>query len=188
MTTEDDLNEHFKKTHKKRGKEIEMRFAQAQRGRDKKLVSRLMERLKNRRKDDNHKISKKRVKECELIAISKDSLQKIAKKPKPQKKKNGKFKRSIRFGKSVQEANHHQLRQMLAYKCTTSGRRYIEVDSKYTTMTCSTCGARNGLTGKAGLSVSVWECMGCGILHDRDRNSAINILDLGLGMSLERVA
>jgi len=25
MTTQDDLNEHFKKTHKKRGKEIELR-------------------------------------------------------------------------------------------------------------------------------------------------------------------
>jgi len=67
-----------------------------------------MERLKNRRKDDNHKISKKLVEECELIAISKDSLQKSAKKPKPEKKKNGTFKRSIRFGKSVQEANHYQ--------------------------------------------------------------------------------
>ena len=77
---------------------------------------------------------------------------------------------------------------MLAYKCTTSGRQYIEVDSKYTTVTCFNCGARNGPTEKAGLSVRAWECIGCGILHDRDQNSAINILKLGLGMSLERVA
>jgi|GEM_PF-2802225 len=69
-----------------------------------------MERLKNRRKDDNHKISKKLVEECELIAISKDALQKIAKKPKPEKKKNGTFKCSIRFGKSVQEANYYSVK------------------------------------------------------------------------------
>ena len=104
------------------------------------------------------------------------------------KKKNGKYKRSIRFGKSVQEAGHYQLRKMLSYKCNASGRKYIEVESKYSTMTCSNCKARNGPAGKAGLPVRSWECKECGSLHDRDRNAAINTLRIGLGMSLERVA
>ena len=187
-TTDKDLDDLIAKDKKKRFEEVKARLAQAQKGKDKKLTARLLERVKNRRKDDNHKLSRKLVEECREIYFSKDSIQKIAKKPKPKKKKTGKYKRSIRFGKSVQEAGHYQLRQMLSYKCTTSGRKYKEVDSKYSTMTCSNCLARNGPTGKACLSVRMWECTGCGSLHDRDRNAAINTLSSGLGMSLERVA
>jgi transposase len=187
-TTDRELDKLIEKHKKKRFEEVKTRLAQAQRGRDKKLVSRLMERLKNRRKDDNHKLSRKLVEECKAIYFSKDSIQKIARKPKPQKKKNGRYKRSIRFGKSVQEAGHYQLRQMLSYKCNASGREYKEVESKYSTMTCSECGALTGPTGKAGLSVRSWRCIGCGTLHDRDRNAAVNTLRIGLGTSLERVA
>ena len=79
-------------------------------------------------------------------------------------------------------------RKMLSYKCTASGRKYEEVESKYSTMACSNCKARNGPAGKAGLPVRSWECKECGSLHDRDRNAAINTLRIGLGMSLERVA
>jgi putative transposase len=173
-TTEDELDEIIKSDKKKRFEEVKTRLAQAQRGKNKKLTARLLERIKNRRKDDHHKISRKLVEQCHSIFFSKDTIQKIAKKPKSQKKKNGKFKKTIRFGKSVQEAGHYSLRKMLSYKCTTSGRKYKEVDSKYSTMTC--------------LSVRTWECTGCGSLHDRDRNAAINTLTVGLGMSLERVA
>lgn len=187
-TTDNELNEMVSKQKKKRFEEIKDRLAQAHKGKDKKLVARLMERVKNRRKDDNHKLSRKLVEQCKEIYFSKDSIQKIAKKPKPQKKKNGKYKKSIRFGKSVQEAGHYQLRQMLSYKCNASGRKYAEIESKYSTMTCSHCKVRNGPTGKAGLSVRFWECKECGALHDRDRNAAINTLKTGLGTSLEKVA
>jgi putative transposase len=150
----------------------EKRLAKAQRGKRKQLTARLQERIKNRRKDDNHKLSRKLVRENAIIVFSKDNIKGIAKS----------------YGKSVAEASHYQLRQMLSYKCTASGRKYIEVDSKGSTMTCSNCLAQTGPTGKAGLSVRQWECAECGILHDRDKNAAINTLLVGLGMSLERCA
>lgn len=150
----------------------EKRLAGAQRGKRKKLTARLQERIKNRRKDDNHKLSRKLVEENKVIVFSKDNIKNIAKS----------------YGKSVAEASHYQLRQMLSYKCTASGRKYIEVDSKGSTMTCSNCLAKTGPTGKAGLSVRQWECTECGIRHDRDRNAAINTLLVGLGTSLERCA
>ncbi len=156
----------------KRLKQLESRLAQAQRGKRQKLTSRLQERIKNRRKDDNHKLSRKLVEEYETIAFSKDHIQGIAKK----------------YGKSVAESGHYQLRQMLSYKCRAGGRKYIEVDSKGSTMTCSNCLAKTGPTGTSGLSVRQWECTGCGILHDRDHNAAINTLLVGLGTSLERCA
>lgn len=145
------------------------RLTQAQRGKRKHLTARLQERIKNRRKDNNHKISRKLVEESSLIAFSKDNIKGIAKS----------------YGKSVAEASHHQLRRMLSYKCTASGRKYVEVDSKGSTMTCSHCMARTGPTGKTGLSVRQWVCSDCGSSHDRDQNAAINTLIAGLGTSLE---
>ena len=63
------------------------------------------------------------------------------------------------FGKSVASAGHAQLRGMLAYKCTASGRQFLEVPSKYSTRTCSACGSLSGPTGYAGLSVRQWTCV-----------------------------
>ena len=148
------------------------RLAQAQKGKDRKLTARLHERIKNQRKDDNHKLSRRLVAENSFIVFSKDNIKGISKS----------------YGKSVAEASHYQLRKMIAYKCTTSGRKYIEVDSRFSTMTCSHCLAKTGPTGKAGLSVRQWECTECRTHHDRDQNSAINTLIVGLGMSLEGAA
>ena len=187
-TTDKDIDKIALKTKKDRFSEIKERLKQAQRGKDKKLIARLYERLKNRRKDDNHKLSRKIVENCKTICFSKDNIRLISKKPKPKKKKNGKFKKSIRFGKSVSKAGHYQLRQMIAYKCTASGRMFREIESKYSTMTCSHCLIKSGPTGKAGLSVREWRCMECGTLHDRDKNAANNTLIAGLGTSLEVVA
>lgn len=148
------------------------RLAQAQRGKRRKLIARLHERIKNTRKDNNHKISHRIVSENAFIAFSKDNIRGIARS----------------YGKSVAEASHAQLRQMISYKCIASGRKFVEVGSKFSTMTCSHCLAKTGPTGKAGLSVRQWECIECRTLHDRDVNAAIITLIVGLGMSLERAA
>lgn len=65
-----------------------LRLAQAQRGRRRKLASRLLERQANRRNDRNHKISRKLVEEYKTICYSKDNFKGMAK----------------TFGKSVGEA------------------------------------------------------------------------------------
>jgi transposase len=89
------------------------------------------------------------------------------------------------FGKSVASAGHAQLRGMLAYKCTASGRQFLEVPSKYSTKTCSACGSLSGPTGYTGLSVRQWVCAVCGTAHDRDVNAAMNTLTAGVGMTHE---
>lgn len=143
------------------------RLAQAQRGGNKKLSARLQERIGNRRKDNNHKLSRKLISNNRLIVFSKDNIKKISK----------------RFGKSVMDAGHFQLRSMLAYKSSFCGRQYIEVNSRYSTKTCSSCGLLSGPSGMNMLAVRFWECSVCGTHHDRDTNAAINTLKIGLGMS-----
>ncbi|HEX5459907.1 MAG TPA: zinc ribbon domain-containing protein [Steroidobacteraceae bacterium] len=55
-----------------------------------------------------------------------------------------------------------------------------------TTQVCSACGARGGPQGRGGLVVRDWVCSGCGARHDRDINSAINILVSGRNVGLQR--
>lgn len=152
-----------------------LRHAQAQRGNNKKLAARLRERETNRRKDRNHKLSRRLVSENQLIAFSADTHRAIAK----------------RFGKSVTSSSHYQLRQMLDYKskCRTDGLGvYVEVPSRNSTKTCSTCGALSGPSGLASLSVRLWTCVACGAEHDRDVNAAVNTLIAGVGLALEKLA
>lgn len=143
------------------------RLGQAQRGKRKKLVSRLHERIRNQRRDYSHKVSRKIVEKFKEIYITKDNLR----------------GQSRIFGKSVMDAGIAQLRSFIIYKGDVHGRKVELVDSKYTTMTCSACGARDGPTGLSGLAVRNWEC-GCGANHDRDINSARVILNSGLGINL----
>ncbi len=145
------------------------RLAQAQRGKRRKLMARLHERVGNQRKDRNHKLSRRLVAENELIAFSADRHKAIARK----------------FGKSVTSSGHAQLRKMLSYKSTKSGRRYIEVNPAFSTKTCSACGCPSGPSGLSGLAVRQWVCTECGTTHDRDINAARNTLIAGLGQSHE---
>ena len=145
------------------------RLAQAQRSKNKHLVARLQERQANRRSDRNHKISRKLVEEYATIYYSDDNFKGMAKK----------------FGKSVSEACISNLVQMLTYKGSTCGRKIIPISSPFTTMTCSDCGALSGPTGLGGLAVRSWGCA-CGAQHDRDVNSARQVLKIGLGTSHEK--
>jgi len=143
------------------------RLAQAQIGKRRKLSARLHERVANRRKDYNHKVSRSIVENYSEIYCTNDNLK----------------SQSKRFGKSVNDAGINQLRRYLSYKSDNHSRKFVLVDSKNTTMTCSSCGALSGPSGLAGLSVRSWEC-GCGACHDRDINSAQVVLKIGLGSRL----
>jgi transposase len=148
------------------------RLAQAQRGNRRKLAARLHERIANRRKDHNHKVSREIVENYQKIAITNDNLR----------------GQSKIFGKSVSDAGISQLRNYILYKGDPHNREIQLVDSKYTTMTCGNCWNRTGPTGLNGLAVREWECSDCGSVLDRDVNAANVILALGFGMNLGLVA
>lgn len=148
-----------------------LRLAQTQRGNRRRLTARIQERVANRRKDRNHKLSRRLVSENVLIAFSADSHKFIAK----------------RFGKSVASSGHAQLRSMLSYKASRTGDTiYVEPESKHSTMRCSNCQELTGPTGWSGLAVRRWVCP-CGTEHDRDINAAQNTLIAGAGLALERL-
>ena len=90
------------------------------------------------------------------------------------------------LAKSVLDAGWSQLRSQLRYKAARHGAEYIEVDERFSTQVCSACGARGGPQGREGLVVRDWSCSGCGARHDRDINSAINLLVSGRNLGLQQ--
>ena len=165
----------------------EKKLGQAQRGHNKKLVPRLHERQANIRKDRNHKISRRLLENYQTIFYSKDSFNKLAQRDKPKyNPKTKQLERKRGFGKSVREAGLGQLFGMMTYKAQLlADRKVIPVESVNSTKCCSTCGNLSGPSGKNDLAVRYWECEVCGTHHDRDINAAMNILNTGLGCSLE---
>lgn len=84
-----------------------------------------------------------------------------------------------KMAKSVLDAGFSALKTMLKYKCENAGVLFEEVNESYTTRTCNFCRGDTGPRGINGLGIREWECHDCGTVHDRDVNSALNILALG---------
>jgi hypothetical protein len=135
----------------------ETRLAVAQRAHNRQRVRRLHAKIKNCRKDFLHRLSTELAGQNALIAVGNVNSKQLA---------------QTRMAKSVLDAGWSTFRSMLRYK--SSG--YVEVDERFTTVSCSACGARCGPQGQKGLRVREWQCSACGVDHDRDVNSALNIL------------
>ena len=136
----------------------EQRLAILQRARRRAQVRRLHARLANCRRDYLHKLSTQLAARYALIAVGNVSAKHLA-------------------SKSVNDAGWSMFRNMLRYKSP----GYVEVDEKFTTQTCSSCGSKVSSTrpkGIAGLGIRAWDCSECGANHDRDVNAARNILML----------
>jgi transposase len=76
--------------------------------------------------------------------------------------------------------------QLPAYATSfdSGGKTYLY--ERLTTQVCSACAACGGPQGREDLVVREWICGGCGAWHDRDINSAINILVSGRNGGLRK--
>ena len=62
--------------------------------------------------------------------------------------------------------------QMLTYKCKLAGKALVQIDERDTSKTCSRCGQKQAMP----LYKRTYRCGNCGLVMDRDDNSAVNIL------------
>jgi len=148
-------------------RELEQKLGIAQRAGKKNRICAIHAKIKNRRKDSNHKFSTALVNRAGAIFVGNVSSSKLAK--------------DKRIAKSVLDAGWHQLKTQLKYKAIAQSVVYEEVDEAYTTQSCSCCGEipTSSPKGRAGLGIREWTCDLCGTTHDRDVNAARNILALG---------
>lgn len=147
-------------------RKLEVALGKAQRARKKKRVKSLHAKIKNRRKDQQHKYTRKLVRENAAVFVGNVSGQKLIK---------------TKLAKSVLDAGWHQLKTLLEYKCAHAGIVYEEIDEYNSTQTCSHCGCLppERPKGIAGLRIREWTCSECGAEHHRDINAARNILAAG---------
>ena len=143
----------------------EQKLAIAQRAHKKKLIKTIYSKIKNKRKDWNHKVSTQLVKNTKLIVIGDINSKKLMR---------------TKLAKSVSDVAWSQLKSMFVYKAKKLGIDLRLIDESFSTQTCSKCKQRTGPKGSVELRVREWICSNCGSIHDRDINAAKNILRMGL--------
>jgi putative transposase len=149
----------------------EWALAIAQRAGHKSRVRAIHAKIANCRKHFLHGLSTRLVRENRRICVGNVNSSGLA---------------TTSMAKSVLDAGWSQLRFQLRYKAMRHGAEYIEVDERLTTQVCSACGVCGGPKGREDLVVREWICGGCGTRHDRDINSAINILISGRNVGLQK--
>jgi len=139
----------------------------AQRAHNKRRVKAIHAKITNTRRHHLHQQSTRIVRANELIVVGNVNAAQLAK---------------TRMAKSVLDASWSMFRNMLEYKASRHRARYVEVDERWTTQTCSCCGCipDSSPKGMGALGMRHWVCSECGEPHDRDLNSARNILCVGL--------
>lgn len=144
----------------------QQKLAKAQRARKKKQVRNIHAKIANSRRDHLQKASTELVRNNSMIIIGNLNASKLIK---------------TKMAKAVLDSGFSAFRTMLKYKCENAEVWFEEVDEKYTTQTCSCCGAITDSSpkGRAGLRIREWTCSACNTTHDRDINAAKNILRIG---------
>ena len=146
-------------------RDLEAKIAQAQRRAHKRQAKRLHRTAARRRANAIHQFTRSIVNQYQSIYIGDVSSLKLAK---------------TRMAKSVLDSGWGMLKTQLQYKGQQAGRLVKVVDERYSTRTCSSCGALTGPAGLDRLVVRQWQCPGCAVTHDRDVNAAKNLLTVGV--------
>ncbi|MFJ3773892.1 RNA-guided endonuclease InsQ/TnpB family protein [Streptomyces sp. NPDC090075] len=87
-------------------------------------------------------------------------------------------RRKARLNQAILDASWGELVRQLRYKCEWYGRELVLVDRFFpSTRRCSAC---HSVGPRLDVSVRQWTCAGCGAVHDRDVNAAVNLRDEGM--------
>jgi putative transposase len=128
--------------------------------RTKQKLAREHEKIADRRRDFQHKLSARLVDENQAIAVEDLNVKGML--------------RNHSLARSISDASWSEFFRMLEYKCERYGVHLMRCGRfEPTSKTCSECGHKMETMP---LDVRRWVCPECGCLHDRDVNAAINIL------------
>lgn len=145
----------------------EQKLATAQSAGNKRRAKAIHAKIVDVRRDHIHKVTAKIAAEYGTIFVGDISSSRLA---------------GTKMAKSIYDVSWYAFKHALRYKVSRHGGTYVEVDEKWSTQTCSSCGEMppERPRGIAGLGIREWECSSCGTHHDRDVNAAKNILAIGL--------
>jgi len=133
-----------------------------ERGRHRKAVARVHERIAFRRDNFTHQESRQIVDRFGVICVEDLHVNRMV--------------HNHCLAKSIADASWSQFFDQLSSKAEEAGRVFIKVDPAYTTQDCSRCRHRQRMS----LGERVYHCPCCFLVIDRDLNAALNIKALGL--------
>ncbi len=130
-------------------------------------VARLHARIADRRRDFQHKLSTRLIRENQTICVESLQVKNMVK--------------NSRLSKAISDVGWSEFVSQLEYKAQWYGRTLVKIDKWYpSSKRCFDCGH---LLDSLTLDVREWLCPECGSHHDRDLNAAKNILAAGLAVS-----
>ena len=138
----------------------------AQRRKQRKVVVKIHERIRNRRSNFCHQMSRAIVNEFQYICLEELEVQKMVEGS----------PLGHQMARSIADASWDQFCRFLSYKAEDAGRKIGFVKPAYTSQECSKCHFRE----KKKLSQRMHVCAKCGYTTHRDHNASENILALGL--------
>jgi putative transposase len=154
----------------------EQKLAQAQRRHAKKKkgsknrtnarlkVARIHKKIANRRRDYQHKLSTKIIRENQVVCVESLHVKNMVK--------------NHALAKAISDVGWSEFVRQLEYKASWYGRTFVKIDKWYpSSKRCFDCGH---ILDSLPLDVREWACPECGVHHDRDINAAQNILAVGL--------
>lgn len=141
----------------------EAALAKAQRHKKKRKIKKIHAKIKNQRKDWNHKTTYKLAKNYRRIFVGDVKPTEV-------------LTEINNINKAVYDASWFVLKTFLSYKVLRRQGMYLEVPEHKSNETCSHClKEREQLT----LNIREWTCISCNSTHNRDINAAKNILRFG---------
>lgn len=159
----------FDKTFKSKDKQRDL-FDFPNYQRQKRVVARIHEKIRNKRRDYIQKITTDIVKNYDTIVIEDLKVSNMLK--------------NHHLAHKIEHQSWYEFRRELEYKCEWYGKQLIVVSPNNTSRICSKCGQKNhefdNLDQNEWLATREWTCPTCHQYHDRDVNAAMNILNKGL--------
>ena len=131
-------------------------------GKQKRILAKCYEKVRNQRKDYLHKLSRKIADGHDAAAVGDIDMKGMS--------------RCLKFGKSVMDDSYGAFRNMLGYKLKDQGKELVVVGRFFpSSRMCSRCGH---VKKELRLDERIYRC-GCGNCMDRDVNAAVNIREEG---------
>lgn len=159
----------FDKTFKPQNKQRDL-FDFPDYQRQKRIIARIHEKIRNKRRDYIQKITTDIIKNYDTIVIEDLKVSNMLK--------------NHHLAHKIEHQSWYEFRRELEYKCEWYGKQLIVVSPNNTSRICSSCGQKNhefdNLTQAEWLATRKWTCPTCHQHHDRDVNAAMNILNKGL--------
>ena len=133
------------------------------------VVAKIHNKIANSRKDNLHKVTSSLINDYDLIVIENLKVKNMI--------KNRKLSRHI------SDCAWGTFINYLEYKAKWNNKQVVKIGTYFpSSKTCSECGWINK---ELELSDREWVCQSCGVVHDRDLNASINILNEGIRILID---